>query len=142
MYNSGRSRTYQQKKSWRHGIPKKGETMAEGEIIIPVQDWDSSAKCPKCEKDGDDLKMQWKSLGESIVNDVAVSFPAGFEYLHVHCEKCGYEWLMQTGDADERSKAMKEAAEAAEKEEPEEEEDEDDIKPVQGHGRRVVKGGA
>jgi hypothetical protein len=139
MYNGGR-RTYKQKEDWRYVFPKKGETMADGEVIIPVQDWDASVKCPKCEGDNDALKIKWKDRGTCVVNDCETSFPDGFEYLFVHCDKCGFEFLMQTSDADERAKALKEAQE--EKEEEEEEEDEDKAAPAQGHGRRVVKGGA
>lgn len=144
MYNGGlgRRRTFKQREDWDYGIPKKGETMADGEVIIPIQDWDSSIKCPKCESDGEALKMKWRDRGEVTVNDVQTSFPDGFEYLLCHCEKCGFEWLMQTSDADDRLKAIKEAQEAAAEKDDDDEAEEDDGKTKRGHGRRVVRGGA
>ena len=134
------------KPKWKYFFTKKGAPMSDEEAIVPVQNWDTSAKCVKCdqaESGTPGLKYKWKNGGNCVVNDVEVKLPENFEYLHCACLNCGYQWVMQTQDAEDRAKAEKEAAEEA-AEEPDEEETEPKVNDgLPGHARRrVVKGGA
>lgn len=136
-------RTYLQRQNWIYLFPKKGATMDDS-TPIPVQNWDNSVKCPKCEGDDEDLKMVWRvaTNEQSTVNGQKYELPDGFEHLFCQCLCCSYEWLMQTADADERAEAAKQAAEEENDKAGDEEEEED--KPAisaKGHGSRVVKGG-
>jgi hypothetical protein len=146
MYQSPRGRTYFQKENWIYLFPKKGAPMSNEDFTpIPIQNWDTTPKCPKCEAERDEITMKWKTGVANkdgsldTVNGEKYDVPEGFEHLHSKCEGCGFEWLMQTADADERATAAKEAAE--EKEE-EKEEDEDAPVTARGHGSRIVRGGA
>ena len=137
--------------------------MAEEFIIVPIADWDSHAKCPKCESDGDDLTTNWNKTGGGKVNGMEYQFDdirkgMPFEHLEIGCKKCGYQWLMETADAEARKEAMEKTIKALEldqedddalKEEKELEvtpaEEDRDPKPqslsdVPGHLRRI-KGG-
>jgi len=130
------------KRQWIYIFPKKGAPMAEDEFNpIPVQNWDSDKKCPKCESEKEEVSTKWKTGHETedkdTVNGETYDVPAGFEHLLCTCKCCGFEWLMQTADADERAAAVKESAEEKE------EEEEDADKPIvaRGHASRIVKEG-
>ncbi len=85
--------------------------MADEPILVPISDWESSTKCPKCESSGDDLSSVWNKTGEGKVNGVEYEFEdpkkgTPYEHLEMSCKKCGYQWLMETADAETRKEAM------------------------------------
>lgn len=110
--------------------------------IVPIRDWEDP-DCKKCDNKRSDtpgIAVNWTSGGKGRwpVNGKEYEVPEGFEHLHCKCLSCGYDWLMQTSDADDRALAIKEAAEAAETEE-----DDDKVEKtegaVRGHARRVIR---
>lgn len=94
------------------------------EKLIPVVDWDSMAKCKKCDSNADEtIEIKWKKSGGTVtVNGESYELPGNYEHLALKCSRCGFEWLMETADAGERKT----------------EEDEADIPVVRGgHASRV-----
>lgn len=120
------------------------------QIIVPIRDFDSDSQCPKCDtkrdeethKEGPGVHVEWLITdGCSLsVNSVTVDIPEGFEVMKNRCNRCGFEWLMQTSDAAERAEAAKKIAEeAAEQEEKKKEEAEGPPVRFRGHASRSSK---
>jgi len=65
-----------------------------------IRKFESYFTCPKCKASSTDLEMQWCTGGVS--EGVCVGLAAGYEHLHVTCTRCGYPWLSETADADDR----------------------------------------
>lgn len=81
---------------------------------VPILDYDSDFACKKCDGKKEEepgVKVTWCSGGVRHVNGNRVELPEDFEFMHCKCCTCGYEWLSQTSDADDRATAEKEAYE-------------------------------
>ena len=88
--------------------------------IVAVMDYESNLECPKCQlgrKEEPGIDVVWHNGGPRCVNGVTYEIPKTFECLAMKCQGCGYQWLMQTSDADDRLEAEKAARELEESEE-------------------------
>ena len=76
--------------------------------IVPVKEFEEKADCPKCPAGHEDLEFIYCS--GPAKGSLCGELPSKYEHLHVHCCTCGYSFLMDTRDAEDRKKAAEEAA--------------------------------
>lgn len=118
--------------------------------LVPIREFDSDAQCKKCDTKKDEDVGDGKPLGVSVrwtltssairVNGVLANLPENIEILVCKCQRCGFEFLMNTSDAEERIEAAKKAAEE-ERERQEAKKEAAEPPPVRfkGHASRAVK---
>jgi rubredoxin len=83
--------------------------MSEDTPIAPVKEFDANPDCPKCVGGKDDLEFTYCT--GSVKGSLCQDLPANFEHLHAHCNVCGYDYLSDTKDAEDRREAEKKAEE-------------------------------
>lgn len=78
---------------------------------IILRKFENYGNCPKCKATSGDLDMTWCQGGAREGNCVGCSE----EHLHITCGKCGFPWLSDTADAEERRRCPSHGASPASK---------------------------
>ena len=72
-------------------------------LHVILRKFESYGTCPKCKASTGDLDITWCTGG--VGEGPCVGLVEGYEHLHIRCGKCGYPWLSDTADADERRRS-------------------------------------